>query len=61
MPSKAGEMIYGVMRQGACARTEPIPPISGYHRIQGSEEERSYFYNGREKREKDGEGRAKWS
>jgi len=28
LPSKAGEIIYGVKRQGACAGTEHIPPIS---------------------------------
>ena len=28
LPSKAGEIVYGVKRQGACAGTEHIPPIS---------------------------------
>ena len=35
LPSKAGEIVYGVKRQGACAGTEHIPPISDIIELRG--------------------------
>lgn len=61
-PPEEEEMIYDVKRQlcqGACAETEHIPPITRYHSTQGLDRERSYFCNGKERRKRDGEGRAK--
>lgn len=54
-PPEEGEMIHDDKRQlcqGACAETEPVPPIPGYRSAQGLDRERSCFRNGRERSKK---------